>query len=187
MSSMVTRLAGLAAMLGGAFFVAHGIVMMLTDRNLDALPYTTPLWAIGLIGLHALLRGRGGWLGLLGGSLAYLGIAVALVQFIALLLLLLGGTQEPFWQIHSLGLVASILLVLIALLLLGFATLRSKALPAGRSSVPLMVGILWPPLFAFGEWLGDQVSRYREISLGFVLAGLPWIVLGFVLLMAKRE
>ncbi len=182
---MITRLGGLAAILGGAFFVAHGLVMLLADRNLDALPFTTPLWALGLIGLHALLRGRGGVLGRLGASLAYLGLAVALVQLIALLLM--DGEEAPFWQIHTLGLVGSLLMILLALLLLGVATRRAKALAGGWSVVPVIVGMLWLPLFGFGEWLGDQISPAREISLGFVLAGLPWIVLGVVLLRAGRE
>ena len=185
MSWMITRAGGLAAILGAAWAVAHGAVTMLANWNLDPLPNTTPLWALGLIGLHALLRRRGGMLGVLGGSLAYLGLAVALVQFIALLLM--NGEEEPFWQIHILGLVGSLLIILVALLLLGVAILRSEALPAGWRAVPLTVGILWLPLFGFGEWLGDQISPYRELSLGFLLAGLLWIVLGFVLLVAQRE
>ena len=185
MSSLVTRLGGLAAMLGGVWVIAHGLVTMLADRNLDLLPYITPLWATGLVGLHAFLRRQGGVLGMLGGSLAYLGLAVALVQLIALLLM--DGEEEPFWQIHVQGLVGSLLMILVALLLLGLAALSSKALPAGWRVVPVSVGILWVPLFGFGEWLGDQISPAREISLGFLLAGLPWIVLGVVLLRARRE
>ena len=60
-------------------------------------------------------------------------------------------------------------------------------LPVGWRAAPLMVSILWLPLFGFGEWLGDQMSPYRELSLGFLLAGRPWIVLGYVLLVARRE
>ena len=170
------RIGGLAAAGGGALFVAHGAVMMLADENLDAPPYALPLIALGLVGLCASLRGGGGWPGRGGCLLAYAALAVSLVQLVALLLM--RWREEPFWSVHAPGLAVSLLLVLVATLLLGLAALRAGTFRAGWRIVPLAVGLLWLPLFLGGEWVGDWLSPAREISLGFVPAGLTWILLG---------
>lgn len=52
---------------------------------------------------------------------------------------------------------------------------------------PLAVGVLWIALFAVGEWVGDVLSPSREINLGFVPAGLAWMVLGYVVGFGGRD
>ena len=175
----LARLGGPAAVGGGALFVAHGAVMMLADANLDAPPHALPLIALGLVGLCASLRGGGGLPGRTGCLLAYAAFAVALVQFVALVLM--RWREEPFWSVHSLGLAVSLLLVLVATLLLGVAALGTTTFRAGWRGVPLAVGLLWLPLWVGGEWVGDQLSPAREVSLGFVPTGLTWILLGAAL------
>ena len=165
---------------GGALFVAHGVVMMLMDANLDAPPHALPLIALGLVGLGAGLRGGGGLPGRVGGLLAYLVLAVALVQFLALMLM--RWREEPFWSVHGLGLAGSLLLVLIATLLLGVAARRAATFRVGWRGVPLAVGLLWLPLWVGGEGVGDRLSPAREVSLGFVPTGLAWMALGAALL-----
>ena len=173
------RVGGLAAAAGGVLFVAQGVVMMLVDANLDALPHALPLIALGLVGLCAGLRRGGGRLGQVGCPLAYAALAVSLIQLVALVLM--HWREEPFWSVHSLGLAVSLLLVLIATLLLGIAASRTATLRPGWGGVPLAVGLLWLPLFLGGEWVGDWLSPAREISLGFVPMGLTWILLGTAL------
>jgi hypothetical protein len=119
-------------------FVAHGAVMMLADRNLDAPPYALPLIALGLLGLCASLRGGGGLPGRGGCLLAYAALAVSLVQLVALLLM--RWREEPFWSVHAPGLAVSLLLVLVATLLLGVAALRTASVRAGWRTVPLAAG-----------------------------------------------
>ena len=177
----LVRAGGLAAAGGGALFVAQGAVMMLADANLDALPHALPPIALGLVGVCASLRGGGGLPGRVGCLLAYAALAVSLVQLVALALM--HWREEPFWSVHGLGLVGSLLLVLVATLLLGVAALRTGTFRAGWRGVPLAVGLLWLPLLLGGEWVGDRLSPAREISLGFVPTGLTWIVLGAALVL----
>ena len=177
----LVRVGGLAALGGGALFVAHGAVMMLADDNLDVPPYALPLIALGLMGLCASLRGGRGRPGRGGCLLAYAALAASLVQFLALLLM--RWREELFWPVHSLGLAVSLLLVLLATLALGVAALRVGTWRARWRGVPLAVGLLWLPLWVGGEWAGDRLSPTREISLGFVPTGLTWILLGAALVL----
>ena len=177
----LVRVGGLAALGGGALFVAHGAVMMLADDNLDALPYALPLIALGLTGLCASLGGGGGRPGRSGCFLAYAAPAASLVQFLALLLM--RWREELFWSVHSLGLAVSLLLVLLATLALGVAARRAGTWRARWRGVPLAVELLWLPLWVGGEWVGDRLSPTREISLGFVPTGLTWILLGAALVL----
>lgn len=171
---------GLGAVGGGALFVAHGLVMMTTDRNLDAPPHALPLIALGLVGLCATVRGEGGWQVQVGCILAYTALGTALLQFAALLLM--QWREDPFWSIHSLGLALSLLFVLLTTVLLGLAAVHGEHWRPAWRRVPLIVGLLWLPLWIGGEWVGDQLSPERELSLGFVPAGLMWMVLGAALL-----
>lgn len=172
---------GLGATGGGALFVAHGLIMMTTDRNLDAPPYALPLIALGLVALCASVRRGGGWQGQVGCILAYTALGTALLQFAALLLM--HWWEDPFWSIHSLGLALSLLFVLVTTLVLGFTALRGGHWRAEWRRVPLIVGLLWLPLWIGGEWVGDQLSPERELSLGFVPTGLMWMLLGAALLL----
>ena len=172
---------GLGAIGGGALFVAHGLIMMTTDRNLDAPPYALPLIALGLVGLCASMRGGGGWQGQVGCILAYTALGTALIQFAALLLL--RWREDPFWTVHTLGLALSLLFVLLTTVLLGFAAIHGEYWRAEWQRVPLIVGLLWLPLWIGGEWVGDHLSPERELSLGFVPTGLMWMVLGTALLL----
>ena len=161
--------------------MAHGLIMMTTDRNLDAPPYALPLIALGLVGLCASVRGGGGWQGLVGCILAYTALGTALIQFAALLLM--RWREDPFWPVHTLGLTLSLLFVLLATVLLGLAVVHGEHWRAEWQYVPLIVGLLWLPLWIGGEWVGDQLSPERELSLGFVPTGLMWMLLGTALLL----
>lgn len=168
---------------GGALFVAHGLIMMTTDRNLDAPPYALALIALRLVGLCASVRGGGGWQSQVGCTLAYTALGTALIQFAALLLL--HWWEDPFWPVHSLDLALSLLFVLLTTVLLGLAALQGEHWRPAWRCVALVVGLLWLPLWIGGEWVGDQLSPERELSLGFVPTGLMWMVLGAALLVGR--
>src|SRR5215207_6857096 len=67
-------------MLGGAMWVFKGGAIMLTGEQPPMVfEAVLPLFAAGLVGLHARLGGRGGRLGKTGLLLAYVALASALV------------------------------------------------------------------------------------------------------------
>jgi hypothetical protein len=52
----IAYLDGLAAIVGGALFVAHGVLVIAWDSNLDALPLSLLLFSVGLVGLRRAQR-----------------------------------------------------------------------------------------------------------------------------------
>jgi hypothetical protein len=170
---------GLAAITGGVLLVAHGVVMMMWNDNLDVLPLTLLLFAVALVGLRGRLHKHVGLAGMTGGLLAYFALAATLTENLALLLM--WWDEARFWPLHVAGLQLGLLAIILALVLLGLATFRGRVLPPGWRAVPLAVSLLWIGLLLLGEWAGDVISPYREISLGFVPAGLAWMVLGYVI------
>ncbi|MBW3633321.1 MAG: hypothetical protein KY456_09870, partial [Chloroflexi bacterium] len=81
--------------------MAHGVVVMLTDETLDALPYALPLITLGLTGLCASIWGARRTPGTAECLLACAAFAVSLIQFGALLLML--WREEHYSSVHSVG------------------------------------------------------------------------------------
>src|SRR5215207_8305257 len=125
-------------MLGGAMWVVKGGAIMLTGEQPPVVfGAALPLFAVGLVGLHARLGERGGRLGKAGVLLAYGALASALVA--------LGGwTLAPAGWVPDEDSVTPLtpLIILaglgpfVGLVLLGIATLRAKAMPAPWSALP---------------------------------------------------
>lgn len=81
MSSSLIRWSGLAAMLGGALWVVKGGLIMSGLLDLGELLIVAQLlFAVGLMGLHWRLGGRGGRLGRIGGLLAYVAAVLSVVN-----------------------------------------------------------------------------------------------------------
>ncbi len=173
------RWSGLAAIGGGVLFIAQGVFMMARDYNLDALPLALLLFSVGLVGLHVRLRARRGLLRRIGGILAYLALVASVTEFAALLLM--AWQEDRFWQIHVLGIGVCLPSLILGSVLLGIAAFRSRIVPPRWRPVMLTMCILWAPLWLLGEWVGDQVSPGRELSLGFVPAGFAWMLLGYAI------
>ena len=74
-SSNLVRWGGLAAALGGVLWVLKGGLIMLGAPDPDLLIPAELLFALGLLGLHARLAGRGGWPEKIGGLLAYVALS----------------------------------------------------------------------------------------------------------------
>ena len=85
-SSDSARWGGVAALLGGALLVAKGIIIVGSDADPALVPPATLLFALGMVGLHARLEGRGGLLGTLGVVLVWVEVAASVVNLVGLAL-----------------------------------------------------------------------------------------------------
>jgi hypothetical protein len=95
-SSALIRLGGLAAMLGGLMWVVKGGSILLTGLHPPAVfEAAIPLFAGGLLGLHARLEGRGGPLGKAGVLVAYAALASAAIVLMTPL--------APFYALAGFG------------------------------------------------------------------------------------
>ena len=179
MSSGLIRWSGVATMLGGAFLVVKGIVIILSDADPSFVPPATFLFALGMVGLHARLEGRGGWLGSVGVVLAWVAVVASVGNLIGLALPVPAPGDPDAPVLLEITYMTAFLSILVGLLLLSIAALRADALPPRWNIVPLIVGILWFPLQGIGFVISDGV--------GLILGGLAWMLLGYVLWIVKRE
>ena len=170
---------GLAAMLGGVMWVVKGGAIMLTGEQPPVLfGAALPLFAVGLVGLHARLGGRGGRLGKTGVLLAYVALASAVVVLVGWTLAPAGWVPDedsltpltPFIVLAGLG-------PFVGLVLLGIATLRARAMPAPWSVLPLVMGAGAVPLMLVGGVL--ELVNERLVEVPIVLFGFAWVLLGY--------
>ena len=173
MSSNLIRWGGLAAMLSGALLVVKGTVILVSDADPSLVPPATLLFALGMVGLHARLEGRGGPLATIGVLLAWVVVAASVVNLIGLALPIPTPGEPDAPLLLRITYMVAFLGILVGLLGLGIVTLRARVMPAPWSAVPLAVGILWFPLQGIGFVIADGV--------GLILGGLAWVLLGYVL------
>ena len=178
-ASRLARWGGLAAMLGGAMWVFKGGAIMLTGEQPPVVfEAALPLFAAGLVGLHARLGGRGGRLGRTGLLLAYAALVSALVVLVGSTLAPAGWAPNeesvtpltPFIVLAGFG-------PFVGLVLLGIATLRVKAMPAPWNALPLVMGAGAVPLILVGGVL--ELINERLFELPIVLLGFAWVLLGY--------
>jgi hypothetical protein len=166
LSSDLIRWSGLAAMLGGVFWVVWSLLYRVSFEAAggsfaDVLLLLAALLTLaGLVGLHALQGGNYGSVGRAGFYTATLGL---LSQALAALLLLMG--YEVLWLLAPVG----SLTVLVGLVLYGAATLQARVLAPWCGLVLIVV----PPI-AF--YLNSKVF-YGSLA----LFGVLWVALGYVL------
>src|SRR5215204_1742143 len=174
-------------MLGGVMWVFKGGAIMLTGEQPPVVfEAALPLFAAGLVGLHACLGGRGGRLGRTGLLLAYAALASALVTLVGWTLAPAGWVPDedsvtpltPFISLAGLG-------PFVSLGLLGIATLRVKAMPAPWSALPLVVGVGAVPLMLVGGVL--ELVNERLLELPIVLLGFAWVLLGYSVWSGKDD
>ena len=172
MSSTLIRWGGLAAMLSGALLAVKGVVILVSDADPSLVPPATLLFALGMVGLHARLAGRGGLLGTIGLILAWVAIGASTVNLIAQVLGLTPA-ERPLPTLFQVTYMVAFLAILIGLLVLGIATLQAEVLSSPWRAVPLAVGVLWFPLQVVGFVAPDGVE--------IILTALAWALLGYVL------
>ena len=185
-ASRLARWGGLAAMLGGVLWVFKGGAIMLTGEQPPVVfSAAQPLFAAGLVGLHARLGGRGGRLGRTGLLVAYVALLSALVALVGFTLVPAGWVpNEAMKGVSSVTEVLAGFGTFLSLVLLGIATLRVKAMPAPWRALPLVMGVGAVPLILVGGILLELVNE-RLVELPIVLLGLAWMLLGYSVLVVK--
>ena len=169
MSSALGRLGGLAAIVGGLMWVVKGGSILLTGQQPPVVfEAALPLFAVGLLGLHARLDGRGGTLGKAGVLVAYAALAAAAIALVAPL--------PPFYAVAGFG-------PFLGLMLLGGATLQAGVFPPPWSALPLAMGLGAPLLILAGGGLALISERLLEIPI--VLVGLARMLLGYSVVAVK--
>jgi hypothetical protein len=174
----IVRWGGLAAMLSGALLVVKGVAILVSDTDPSFVPPATLLFALGMVGLHARLAGRGGLLGTIGVLLAWVVVVASAVNLIGLALPIPAPGEPGASVLLRITYMVAFVGILVGLLALGVAALLSGVMPAPRGAVPLAVGMLWFPLQGVGFAISDGV--------GLVLGGLAWALLGYVLWSESR-
>jgi hypothetical protein len=168
-SSVLIRVGGLAAMVGGLLWVVKGGAILLTGQQPPVVfEAAIPLFAVGLLGLHGRFAGRGGPLGMAGVLVAYAALASAAIVLMMPL--------APFIAVAGFG-------PFLGLVLLGSATLQARVFHPPWSALPVAMGLGGPILILAGGGLALISERLLEIPL--VLVGLAWMLLGYAVLIVK--
>ncbi|MGI9019836.1 MAG: hypothetical protein ACR2G3_03910 [Solirubrobacterales bacterium] len=169
------RWAGFAAAVGGGLWAAKGTVILLTGDQPEYIFEVAPLFlALGLVGLHARLRGRGGRTARVGGLLAWAGVALAATTAAVYV-----ATTDGEAFLLDATFPLAMLSIVGALVLLGIAVRRAHALPGRWRSLPLAIVAGVIPLALVGGILETISERLLEIPL--VVQGLAWIALGYAI------
>jgi hypothetical protein len=172
-SSDLARWGGVAALLGGALLVAKGTLIVVSDTDPSLVPPATVLFAIGMVGLHARLEGRGGLLGIVGVVLVWVAIGASVVSLVGLALNIPAPGDPDAPILLQVTYTVAFFAILIGLLTLGIAASGAEVLSPPSRAVTLAVGVLWFPLQGVGFAISDGV--------GLILGGLAWVLLGHAL------
>jgi hypothetical protein len=158
---------GLAAMVGGLMWIVKGGSILVTGQQPPVVfEAALPLFAVGLLGLHARLRGHGGPSGKAGVLVAYAALAAAALVLVAPL--------PPLYAVAGFG-------PFLGLVLMGSATLQARIFSPPWSALPLAMG-LGGPLLAGG---GLALMNERLLEVPIVLVGLAWMLLGYSVLVVS--
>ena len=178
--STFVRIAGVAALLGGALFALsfathpQGLARAIVPGSVAGL-------IIGILGLHARLLGREGRLGVLGFVLVGIGLGLGLIGMAGSALGILD--PNPVAPIINTGEHAGLVFIGAGLLLWGLVTRRERAL--GRWSIlPLLMGLL--SLSGIVFLVPAALEALEQIGLPEVF-GLSWMLLGFALLTSQAN
>jgi hypothetical protein len=175
-SSNIVRWGGIAAMLGGLFWVVWSLLGRVSFEAAGS-PFADGLLLLaalltlgGLVGLHALQGGNYGRIGRAGFYTAAVGL---LVQALAALFLM--GSDA--WEITLQWLVAPVgsLIILVGLVLYGAATLQARVLARWCG-----VGLIVVPPLAF--YMNSKIF-YGSLA----LFGVLWVALERVMNLGKSR
>jgi hypothetical protein len=171
-SASYIRWGGLAAVLGGIIWITKGSLIILGIIDLGDLFIAAELFfAVALVGLYLHMRDRGERLGRIGGVLAYLALALSVVNAPYSLFFAEDAPQTPFP--FSVTILAASLAIIIGLVLLGIVTLRAGILPTRWRMLPLAIGLL--------ALLPVWVLAFVHVELPVVVLGIGWVLLGYAL------
>ncbi len=177
MPSGLVRWGAVAAMLGGAMWVVKGSLIMLGGPDPDLFIPAQLFFALGLLGLHIKLAGRGGRLGRIGGFLSYAAIALSMGNVPYSVFFAEDGPQTPFPFNVTYFLAA--LAIFIGLVFLGIATSRAYALHGWWRTLPLIIGL--------AGLLPIWVLAFIHLEVPVVVLGVGWMLIGYVLWAERGE
>jgi O-antigen/teichoic acid export membrane protein len=178
--AFLLRWAGLLCVPGGMLWALSPVGVHLSELRFHTpnvfwklFPSAPLLLVVGLIGLHAVVSGRSGWLKRAGFVLALFGLILVLVGDVGQFWLGLDDRYimtAPAYRAFRIGLVA----LAVGSLLFGVAAGRDRTLPAW-GALPFAIGALCG-LVSFSRDLG----QFGAVL--WILFGLGWAWLGFALL-----
>ena len=178
--SAFVRLAGAVALLGGAL---NGLSFLSHPQGLAraAVPASVACLIVGILGLHALLWGREGRLGLFGLVLVGAGLTLGFIGMAGSAVGILD--PNPLAPIINTGEHAGLVFIGAGMLLWGIVTLREKAL--GRWSIlPLVMSLFGLSGIVFVNPAAFAALEHSPMPQVFALS---WILLGFALLTSRSN
>jgi hypothetical protein len=194
--SVLIRLSGLVAMVGGVASATLGLLYVLQargatlgsmERALQKGHYENPALMVLLVGvlaaivaLHAIQRRHYGSLGALASLAAFAGIAITVVSNLT------GELAPASTAVVIPLLIVGVLAASVGIVGLGIATITAQVLPrwAGMALIagsPPAVGLE----FMFLAVLGAAAILSGEIV--WVLAGVPWVLVGYAIFRAESR
>lgn len=176
MRNTLVPLGGLAAIVGGAMWVAKGgAILVGRDQPPVVFGAAPAFFAFGLLALHTLVQGRHERLERIGGAFAYLAAVLAGITAVAALVAW-DGDMPPIFN-GTMG--VATLCILVALFALGIIVRRDTILPRPWRTLPLALSLLFVPLLLVGGLLSAADERLLEVPI--VLLGIAWILLGYAI------
>jgi hypothetical protein len=198
-SQQLKRLAGPALAVGGLFWIATYIVIVLIGLQtgqlappLDAhspllvrigiylLPLSLfPLY-VGLLGVFSGLEKRGRVFGLIGVVFATLGIGLGVIDLVVLSGVF-GSSESLNASVGGMGAFS----ITIGTGFLGFAALRARALPGLLAWTLLIIGIITIPiLFATPLPIGPN---WATDFVAFLISGIGYTVVGVTMMVTRKR
>ena len=198
-SQQLKRLAGPALTVGGLFWIATYIVIVIIGLQtgklappLDAhspllvrigiylLPLSLfPLY-VGLLGVFTGLERRGRAFGITGVVFATLGIVLGAIDLVVLSGIF-GSSQSLNASIGGIGAFS----IILGTGFLGFAALRARSLPRWMAWTLLIIGIITIPiLFATPLPIGPN---WATDFVAFLISGISYAVVGMSLIVARKQ
>jgi len=171
-TSSLIRWSGLAAMLGGAFWVGKVLYEMNETTTYarditDYMFFVVPLLLLaGLTGLYALVArraeqgGQGALSGFFLGALGLVGISVSFGLWT------LGMVSDVLW-----GILIGLLPVALGMLILGGSVIGSGVLGRAKA-LPLILGFVSLLALALPPWNIAGVGVWASLGLGWILLGI---------------
>jgi hypothetical protein len=174
---MSPRLAGYAAIVGGAFWIIKAGAILATGDQPPVLFEAGPLFfAIGVTGLQRILPDRTGPLAL--GTLVL--AAVGALATVGSLITTSGGTEASSGSDFSPLIFVGMLATLFALLLAGIVTRKHRTLRPPWHLLPLGLFLIFIPMMVLGGALESINERLLEVPL--LLLGVGWTLVGYALI-----
>jgi hypothetical protein len=178
--SVTVRAGGAAALLGGTLYLLSSLSHPSGPAR-AVVPGSIACLILGMVGLHALLWGREGWLGGIGFVLVGVGLALGLIGMAGSAMGILN--PNPIAPIINTGEHAGLVFIGAGMLLWGVVALRVKAL--GRwSFMPLVIGLVSLTGIVFLNPDAFDALEHSVVPLVFAAC---WILLGYALLTRRID